>query len=469
MNTGTRFVLAIFLAFVFLGALSLAGCTLPGTPPNTNSTQNITKPFGADANSDGYKLISNSFDRLAELKDYSIAINETKETYNIIQTAQRINGLEQITISSPVDTKDIYWTNNGTIYCIKTEDSGRECFTIANESDFNSEVLGYKTLFYDERYTKGSKQENDIFQSSYARIFTANVTDRTYNGLPCKQTEFTTDYKKMTVSELENLGLTAETYQYNDNFKTQLCINDRGLPIFLNVSYREVYGNMSRSTVRTITNFKETGLNIDVPEVNSNETVFTKAYNGANSALRAYAKCFRIKDLDEKNDCYKGTAFEGKDEKLCEKIADPKKHDQCVLAIMTSMIKPELCQKTTIFADDCYAEAARITKNMTFCESVKNQTVKELCVDMVTGKSAAAGKCASDSDCAPTGCSGNICGLAAKPVSTTCEWKEEYSCYTQDFASCDCNAGTCAWKASANLTACIEQKTNATGNTGTGN
>ena len=65
-----------------------------------------------------------------------------------------------------------------------------------------------------------------------------------------------------------------------------------------------------------------------------------------------------------------------------------------------------------------------------------------------------ASECASDRDCQVTGCSGQVC--APEPVITTCEFRPEYACYHDPaITSCGCDAGRCAWEATAELAACI--------------
>lgn len=54
--------------------------------------------------------------------------------------------------------------------------------------------------------------------------------------------------------------------------------------------------------------------------------------------------------------------------------------------------------------------------------------------------------------CQPTGCSGQIC--SDQEVATTCEYREEYSCYQS--ATCERQAnGSCGWTQTEALTMCI--------------
>ena len=65
-------------------------------------------------------------------------------------------------------------------------------------------------------------------------------------------------------------------------------------------------------------------------------------------------------------------------------------------------------------------------------------------------------ECSTDSECAPAGCSGQICasGEKAKEIITTCEYKEEYSCLK--LTSCGCVNNKCAWKENENYLNCLE-------------
>ncbi len=84
-------------------------------------------------------------------------------------------------------------------------------------------------------------------------------------------------------------------------------------------------------------------------------------------------------------------------------------------------------------------------------------------------------ECSSDSDCATTGCSGQLCAKREKAsdmsetqgvsehaqnakrsdIITTCEYKEEYGCLR--LTSCGCNEGRCGWAENVNYSECIEQ------------
>ncbi len=66
-------------------------------------------------------------------------------------------------------------------------------------------------------------------------------------------------------------------------------------------------------------------------------------------------------------------------------------------------------------------------------------------------------ECSSDKDCITGGCSGIICQPRdAEPVFTTCEYKEEYSCYKD--IKCGCVEGKCQWKKNREFELCIQEK-----------
>ena len=73
------------------------------------------------------------------------------------------------------------------------------------------------------------------------------------------------------------------------------------------------------------------------------------------------------------------------------------------------------------------------------------------------GQSKNATECASASDCAVGGCSGQVCTTAAKAqgLITTCEYREEYGC--MKLTSCGCIQGKCTWRDNPQYAACINK------------
>lgn len=64
-------------------------------------------------------------------------------------------------------------------------------------------------------------------------------------------------------------------------------------------------------------------------------------------------------------------------------------------------------------------------------------------------------ECATDNDCAPAGCSGQICAPQGKDIITTCEFKEEYKCV--EFTSCGCISNKCQWADTQEYNDCLQE------------
>jgi len=63
-------------------------------------------------------------------------------------------------------------------------------------------------------------------------------------------------------------------------------------------------------------------------------------------------------------------------------------------------------------------------------------------------------ECQTDKDCIKGGCSGTICqSKDVPPIITTCEWKEEYTCYQE--SNCICMNNKCEWDDQPTLESCI--------------
>ena len=64
-------------------------------------------------------------------------------------------------------------------------------------------------------------------------------------------------------------------------------------------------------------------------------------------------------------------------------------------------------------------------------------------------------ECVADNDCSKAGCSNQICTTKKKSIYiiTTCEFKEEYTCYHE--WKCICVDNKCNWDDSVNI--CLEK------------
>ena len=69
-----------------------------------------------------------------------------------------------------------------------------------------------------------------------------------------------------------------------------------------------------------------------------------------------------------------------------------------------------------------------------------------------TVQTMATSECFFDSDCITTGCSSEIC--ASEEMASACVYVPEYEC--NQYRSCGCVAGTCAWSSTSEYDGCVE-------------
>lgn len=86
-----------------------------------------------------------------------------------------------------------------------------------------------------------------------------------------------------------------------------------------------------------------------------------------------------------------------------------------------------------------------------FCTGIAGNLVT-VCEDHRCGLEAR--ECWSDDDCVRTGCSGQLCSY--HDVTTTCEWLEVYACYNEDYTSCGCQDGFCAFEQTSDFLECLD-------------
>ncbi len=70
------------------------------------------------------------------------------------------------------------------------------------------------------------------------------------------------------------------------------------------------------------------------------------------------------------------------------------------------------------------------------------------------------GECVNDLDCAPAGCSGELCVVKsqASSVISACIFKPEYACAKTDGIQCGCVQGSCAFKPADQYASCVANK-----------
>ncbi|CAG9313869.1 unnamed protein product [Blepharisma stoltei] len=60
-------------------------------------------------------------------------------------------------------------------------------------------------------------------------------------------------------------------------------------------------------------------------------------------------------------------------------------------------------------------------------------------------------------DCIVAGCSGQLCVGSHEDGTSTCEWKDSYSCYSE-FGNCSFIRGQCQWEPTEKLLNCIRDR-----------
>lgn len=65
--------------------------------------------------------------------------------------------------------------------------------------------------------------------------------------------------------------------------------------------------------------------------------------------------------------------------------------------------------------------------------------------------------CTENTECFRAGCSGQVCTTKdqANKLKTTCEWKEEYSCYRNQV--CGCVNNKCQWVNEEEIDSCLKK------------
>ena len=107
-----------------------------------------------------------------------------------------------------------------------------------------------------------------------------------------------------------------------------------------------------------------------------------------------------------------------------------------------------------------FFNSINIPINNTFSENVDTNADTDTTNNNNTGGGGNAVNNSNLGKCYVGGCSSHICtDMPPGQYASTCEWKEEYACYRT--AKCERQAtGQCGWTETAELKACIDEKSN---------
>ncbi len=431
----------IFLGIILVSVLLLFGC------------------IEQDQNKEKEELILSSLEKQANLTNtYQILYSETVQGIDLDIEIVKDN-TEAVITDSEIDKKWIFFKNKSNFICEQRVDENILCTNVTNDTRFDTEINSAKTRFINEQITQDAKKVFNILINEKILDFKTDIINKTISGRNCKQVEFQINYQNLSIGGLTQLGLTSTNPLINKykNFTQTLCYDEiYGIPLYMKLTYIDEGNEVVFE--RKMINFSEnvTSSKLELPNETVEMTEFYTYFALARTELNTIVNC---KNSDTSDVCFKQRAYDLKTSRLCEYIQDTTKRYQCLIIALTYDKNPELCEKieTEEDRDACYMELTRNTANKTYCDYIVNDITESLCLGLDTSLPENIVECEKDEDCTIQGCNHEVCAPINENITTTCEWKNIYSCYGENKTACKCVDDACVWEVTKELIDCIDE------------
>ncbi|MFA5381665.1 MAG: hypothetical protein WC356_00740 [Candidatus Micrarchaeia archaeon] len=431
----------IFLILIIFGVLFMFGC------------------IEQNENKDKEDLILNSAEKQVELpNNYYISYLEKVQGIDLNIQTIRFEGDSVVITDSELDKKWIFLNSNENFICEQRKNDIIMCANTTSDERFSLEINSANSRFINTQTTNEAKTAFNTLIEEDALEFKKEIIEKTLAGRTCKEVEFMINYQKVSAGGLSKIGLSSTNPIVNKykNFTQTICYDDEyGVPLYIKLSYLENGKEVifERETLE-FSEAVESSLLVlptNTTKISDFYTYFAKSRN----ELNTLANC---KNSENPDVCFKQGSISLENSNLCDYIEDETKKYQCLIIALTFDKNPELCEKIQNAEDKdaCYLELTRNTANKEYCNHIINDTIENMCLELDISLPENIVECTIDADCSIQGCNHEICAPIDEEIMTDCQWKDIYSCYTENKTSCGCYDKKCIWEVTNELIECID-------------
>lgn len=404
-----------------------------------------------------------SMDKMKDATEYALEFRENvsgiENKYVVVQAKSgRFASVENI-----VDRREFYVLDGGQYACERFLNYSVCAAMRENgsaESFFNTKLL---SKFFGREQVKKDSEFLGMLEKFGAVEF-ADGQEAAVNGMKCRQMSYKLDYGKLSLNQLNQLGIAANSplvTQFGD-YEISLCIDEAsGIAVRTVLSYK--FAGERRSYVREYDSLKVGGVGeLKAPIKLENVAKFEDVFAQASAELAVYSACGGLVE-SEAAKCYKGIALDRGDDGFCARISSSGEREKCYLMVGVQAAQPQTCEKAGGLRDDCLFEIGAGGKDASVCAKIGNASLAQECVGIAGNGTASRpvapapkpgkSECIADSDCAPTGCSNIVCAPLNASIATTCEYSPLFACYEKAF--CGCREGACSWYKGEEYHACV--------------
>jgi hypothetical protein len=409
------------------------------------------------------KLFVASFENIAKAEKYQYKFRDNSSGMEVVAWVMKDGGDRAVRIRTSIDERIAVALGNMSVVCERLLPSGAASCADAKNSTVAGGYLQNAMIHFIDIGSNAELERNRGLIRIGAMGFKSGIRENFYGGVACNEVAYAINYSKLSISQLEEIGLDPRNSAQTGFGEYARCMEPGSLfptRVWLKYTYKGQSFEISREYYELNVG---AGMDPAVAVLAQNGTLdselFEAKFREAQGELRAFAECGAKQNSTQRDACYSSYAVSNEIGEPCSLVEDAAKMSRCYMMVAGKNGEIALCERASGFRDECYAEAARTAGNAEACGFVANETLRGYCIEGARENENASSQyfqeCRTDGDCGiPAGCS-DVCvraGLGAAEVG--CTANATNACYPM--TSCGCVGGTCSWKPNLEYRQCMD-------------
>lgn len=454
---GIALVAVILIAAAYFGGFFGKGTDSTQQAPPSQFSYNSTKIF------------LQSFDRGAALSEYSLAYadndNGAKTTYRLM-----VNRTDSwIGVNGEFGSLEGFFraNNSSDTICLTYKDETK-CAEVV-ENDTSREIANGLVILKPTRDAYAAqKLETTKSITAGAITMSSGITEEKVGPFDTQRIEYDLDYRNVTVQALTSLGLSpndASLYTTTDQHVIFWIDKASGLIVKIRATYKE--NSQPGYFEREYSVAQPTAPALPArPASLVSATSLVQFYSAAEQDYSDRLACGSL-PAAERDACYKTLAVDRNNWEICKQINSTTEYERCMVILAQNTRNDVLCERLSLFADECHISVAGETGDFGLCKNLVNTSLNEDCISSASlgrqkqealqqqyEQQASARNCNINDDCVMAGNANQFC--VPKNVSGTYvnETSPLFSCL--EGVPCGCNSGYCGFAKNETYYQCVD-------------
>jgi hypothetical protein len=307
--------------------------------------------------------------------DYVYAYEETTRGFNTKIKLVKNGNISMIDIITPLSEKIVYFTENDTILCVDFKNKSL-CDSVKDKTSLQPYLLSLKGFFINSEKINSTIATMNFLYEKGALIFGDTVVEKQVDGKNCSEISFIINYSVLSLDDAVKVGIQPGTPM---EIYGNVCIETQSGQWYEKTYAASYQGRKVLTSSKLLIADWTKAEKIIIPQLFDNSTL--ELFYAENDVQNDVLSCFN-KEVAEKDKCVHNIAIWERLPSLCN-IAGGRK-DLCFFDLALLANEKDGCKLAGSLEDDCYLELAWKLRDINYCESIKNTTKKDFCIDEIT-------------------------------------------------------------------------------------